>query len=130
MASTSKKEGPAIAEIKAKPGKTCVSVNPGICGFRCRIETRKIDKNIVSIKIFESECRQIQQFCGLLSKIALRELFMPITRNPVYKAAEQSGCHPSCPIPAAVLKAVEVSMEMALPQDVSIRFEPCKGEKD
>ena len=130
MAFSSKKKDPAKAETKEKLGKTCVSVNPGICGFTCRIETRKIDKNIVSVKISESECKQIKQLCGLLNKIALRELFMPITRNPVYMAAERSGCHPSCPIPAAVLKAVEVSMEMALPRDVSIRFEPCKGEKD
>ena len=62
--------------------------------------------------------------------MTLKELFMPVTRNPVYIAAEQSGCHPSCPIPAAALKAVEVAMEMALPRDVSIRFEQCQGEKD
>ena len=48
---------------------------------------------------------------------------MPVTRNPVYLAAQQSGCHASCPIPMAVLKAAEVAMEMALPRDVSIRFE-------
>jgi len=53
---------------------------------------------------------------------------MPVTRNPVYLAAQKSGCHPSCPIPAAVLKAAEVAMEMALPRDASIRFEPCIGE--
>ncbi len=31
-------------------------------------------------------------------------------------------CHSSCPIPAAVLKAAEVAMSMALPRDVSIEF--------
>ncbi len=54
---------------------------------------------------------------------------MAVTRNPVYLAAEQSNCHPSCPVPAAVLKAAEVAMEMALPRDAMIRFEPCKEEK-
>ncbi len=51
---------------------------------------------------------------------------MPMTRNPVYIAAEQSGSHASCPVPAAVLKAAEVVLELALPGDAIIRFEPCK----
>ncbi|MBW2193973.1 MAG: hypothetical protein JRF27_09345, partial [Deltaproteobacteria bacterium] len=45
-----------------------------------------------------------------MSKLTLKGLFIPVTRNPVYLAAEQSGCHLSYPIPAAVLKAVEVAM--------------------
>ena len=53
---------------------------------------------------------------------------MPATRNPVYLAAQKSGCHPSCPIPAAVLKVAEVSLEMALPRNASIRFEPCNKD--
>jgi hypothetical protein len=105
---------------------TCASVNAGICGFACRIKAWKIDKRTVGLEISESECQQIQDFSELLSQLSLNEVFMPITRNPVYLAAEQSGCHPSCPIPATVLKAAEVAMEMALPRDASIRFEPCK----
>jgi hypothetical protein len=108
---------------------TCASVNAGICGFTCRIKAMKIDKRIVGLEISESECQQIQDFAEQLSQLSLDEIFMPITRNPVYLAAEQSGCHPSCPIPAAVLKAAEVAMEMALPRDASIRFEPCKRER-
>lgn len=105
---------------------TCTSVNAGICGFTCRIKAWKIDKRTVGLEISESECQQIQDFSELLNQLSLNEIFMPITRNPVYLAAELSGCHPSCPIPAAVLKAAEVAMEMALPRDASIRFEPCK----
>jgi len=106
---------------------TCASVNAGICGFACHIKAWKIDKRTVGLEISESECQQIQQFSKLLTKLTLNEIFMPVTRNPVYLAAEKSGCHASCPIPAAVLKAAEVAMEMALARDVSIRFEPCKG---
>jgi hypothetical protein len=107
---------------------TCVSVSAGICGFTCRIEAWKLDKRAVGLRISESECQQIQQFSQLVSKLSLNEVFMPATRNPVYIAAKQSGCHPSCPVPVAVLKAAEVAMEMALPRDASIRFEPCKRE--
>jgi hypothetical protein len=45
-----------------------------------------------------------------------------MTRNPVYIAAEKSGCHPSCAIPLAVLKAAEVAWDVALPRDVRIEF--------
>ena len=107
---------------------TCVSVNAGICGFTCRIKAWKIDKRTVGLEINESECQQIQDYSELMMQLTLNEVFMPATLNPVYIAAEQSGCHPSCPVPVAVLKASEVAMEMALPRDASIRFEPCKRE--
>ena len=115
-------------EIESHSKDTCALVDAGVCGFTCRIKARKIDKKTVGLEISESECQQIQDFAEQLNQLSLDEIFMPITRNPVYVAAEQSGCHPSCPIPAAVLKAAEVAMEMALERDASIRFEPCKGE--
>ncbi|MGD8212116.1 MAG: hypothetical protein PVH85_19335 [Desulfobacterales bacterium] len=113
-----------------RPTAACAAVNAGVCGFTCRIQAWKIDKSAAGLEISESECQQIQQFSDLVSKLTLREIFMPVTRNPVYLAAQKSGCHASCPIPMAVLKTAEVAMEMALPREVSMRFEPCKGEKD
>lgn len=110
--------------------ETCAAVNSGVCGFTCRIRAWRIDKTTAGLEISESECQQIQAFSEQLSQLSLKEIFMPITRNPVYLAAEQSKCHPSCPIPAAVLKAAEVAMEMALARNASIRFETCKGEED
>lgn len=89
-----------------------------------------MDARTVSLEILGSDCQQIQKLSERLNKISLKELFTPISRNPVYSAVEKSGCHLSCAIPTAVFKAAEVAMEMALPRDVSIRFEPCKGEKD
>ena len=117
-------------EIKRQSSDTCVSVTAGICGFACRIKAWKIDNSAVGLEISESECQQIRQFSELLPKLTLREIFAPITSNPVYLAAEQSGCHPSCPVPAGVLKAAEVALEMALPRDASVRFEPCSEKED
>lgn len=98
--------------------------DPGICGFQCMVEARKIDDGTVVVEISGSECGQIQHLAGEITPISLRELFTPLTRNPVYIAAEKSGCHTSCVIPAAVLKTVEAAMEMALPKDVRIVFKP------
>ena len=116
------------SQTSKKSNDTCVTVNPGICGFTCHVKARKIEKKLVALEIAETECNQIQQFSGRLSNITLRELFVPVTKNPVYLSAEKSGCHPSCPIPVAVLKAAEVAMEMALPRDVMIQFEGCQED--
>ena len=113
-------------EIKSQSSDTCASVSAGVCGFACRIKTWKTDSSAVGLEISESECQQIRQFSEGLGKLTLEDIFTPATRNPVYLAAEQSGCHPSCSIPAAVLKAAEVAMGMALPRDATIRFEPCE----
>jgi hypothetical protein len=104
---------------------TCVTVVPGICGFTCRIHARKKSSRQVAIEIRESNCLQIQRLADRLSELSFKDLFLPLTRNPVYIAAEKSGCHPSCLIPCAVLKAVEAAMGMALPRTVQIEFETC-----
>lgn len=114
-------------EIASHAEDTCAAVSAGICGFTCRIRAWKIDKRAVGLEISESECQQIQAFSDAVKSLTLKEVFTPATRNPVYLAAVQSGCHASCPVPAAVLKAAEVALEMALPRDAVIRFEPCKG---
>ena len=100
-----------------------VEVDPGVCGFRCHITAVKEESRKVAVTIYGSECRQIQRLPAHLTHMTLSELFLPISRNPVYLAAEKSGCHASCVIPAAVLKAVEVAMEMAVARDVEIKVE-------
>ena len=65
---------------------------------------------------------------GDLETISLNELFMPLTRNPVYRTAQESGCHASCAIPSAVLKAAEVAMGMALARPVRFSFDSEKED--
>ncbi len=100
-----------------------VEADPGICGFPCVIEAQKKGPRAVSLKIIGSECEHIKRLSEDVVEMGLRDLFKPITKNPVYVSAQQAGCHPSCPVPVAVLKAVEVAMDMALPRDVRIKFE-------
>ena len=104
---------------------TCATVSPGICGFPCSIKARKKDPRKVALEITESNCKQIQALAERLTEISLRDIFAPISRNPVYISAEKSGCHLSCVVPVAVIKAAEVAMEMALPSEVRIKFDPC-----
>jgi hypothetical protein len=107
--------------------EACMTVAPGVCGFTCLIRGKKIGKRRVAIRIENSECGQIKHLSGQLDALTLKELFMPLTRNPVYTAAEKSGCHASCAIPSAVLKTVEVAMGMAVAKEVIFRFD-CNGK--
>ncbi len=100
----------------------CVEVDPGICGFPCTIRVFRSGPRSVEIEIRGSECRQIQLLSAKLGRISLKDLFTPLTRNPVFIAAEASACHTTCIVPSAVLKAVEAALEMALPKAVHIRF--------
>ena len=105
------------------PRDAFITADPGICGFACTIKARKTGKRSVTVAITDSECQQIKRLSNSLTEMTLKDLFLPLTRNPVTIAAEKSGCHPSCAIPSAVLKAVEVAMDMALPKDVRIKIQ-------
>jgi hypothetical protein len=84
----------------------------------------------VAVAIVGSQCQQIQKLSGGVTSLSLKEIFTPLTRNPVYTSAEQSGCHASCTIPSAIIKAAEVALEMALPRDVQFHITCAQGESD
>jgi hypothetical protein len=77
---------------------------------------------MVKIDIEGSECQQILRLSEMISQIGFRDIFVPLTRNPVFVSAEKAGCHPSCVIPTAVIKAAEAALGLALKRDVVIQF--------
>ena len=93
-----------------------------ICGFTCIVKAQKNGSRTVSIEISGSECKQIQKLSGLLHEMSLKDLFKPITVNPVMITAQSAGCHTSCTIPLAIFKTVEAALGMALPRNVKINF--------
>jgi cell wall assembly regulator SMI1 len=99
-----------------------IDVEPGICGFCCQVQAWRQDKHRASVKITGSQCIMIQKLTKNITEVRMRDIFVPHTRNPIFKASVLAGCHLSCPIPAALLKAAEVALELALPKDVRISF--------
>jgi hypothetical protein len=86
------------------------------------VEARRQDKQHAIIEIKDSQCELIQKLAENLKEISVEDIFTPHTSNPVFKAVEQAGCHLSCPVPVALLKAAEVALELALPQEACISF--------
>lgn len=109
--------------------RVCIAVDPGICGFGCQVQARRTGRQAAVVEIAGSECKLVRKLAENIKEITLHDVFTPQTQNPVFKAAERAGCHLSCPIPVAVLKAAEVALDLALPHEARISFVQCK-EKD
>jgi hypothetical protein len=87
------------------------------------VEAWQQNKRHAIIKITGSQCKQIQKLAENLTEVTMMDLFARHTGNPVIKAAEQAGCHLTCSVPVAVLKAAEAVLDLALPRDSRISFE-------
>ena len=104
------------------PEATLMAVEPGVCGFPCTIRAKKSMDGKVRVSITDSHCEQVQKMSAFIEELTLKDLFLPLTKNPIHRWAEKARCHPSCIVPFAILKAVEVEMGMALPKTAGIEF--------
>jgi hypothetical protein len=101
---------------------TRVTVDPGICGFPTTIEVTKLSPKKVKVDI-SSDCEMVASLGSQLSELDSRDALRSHGRSAVYECAFRQLKHVACPVPAAILKAIEVELGAALPRDVSIRFE-------
>ena len=97
-------------------------VNPGVCGLDCFVRARLVGKRQVAAEILESECAKVRALGEQLSHLTLVQLLAPVGDNPVYEAAHDAGLHPSCILPAAILKACESALGLAVPCDAGLVF--------
>ncbi|HEY6000885.1 MAG TPA: hypothetical protein VI078_16480 [bacterium] len=101
---------------------TKVTVNSGACGFTSVIRATKGPERTVDITI-ESGCAMVQKLAAEVTRLARRDALTGILQNPVYLAAARHLKHAACPVPAAVLKALEVEAGMNVRKDAAITFE-------
>lgn len=99
-----------------------ITVEAGICGFCCQVKARQQSKDCAVIEITGSECELVQELAENIREITVQDIFTRHSGNPVFKAAERAGCHLTCPVPVAVLKAAEAALELALPREARITF--------
>jgi hypothetical protein len=100
-----------------------IRVDAGSCGFVSIVRAAKTGAGRVAVDI-ESDCAQVSEFSGRLDVIGTREIFhRPFNENSIYREAARSGLHSGCPLPCAVIKAVEVALGLALDKDVSLAFD-------
>ncbi len=97
-----------------------VNITAGVCGFRTTIKANSEDGQNVELEII-SECPNYQQLQNELKQVdAFEECFSKVGNGSVYHAFRQYCPHAACPVPCGVIKAIEVSAGLALPQDAVI----------
>jgi hypothetical protein len=97
-------------------------VNAGICGYTADIRVKKRSKRI-EVKI-KSECEMVAGMAGELRELDWSKgVLETIATSEVYKAASRHLKHVGCPVPCAVLKAIEVEVGIAIPKNVRIEIE-------
>jgi hypothetical protein len=100
-----------------------VTVDAGACGMKTVIRARSGDMQKAEVSI-ESACPSIQKIAAEISEIdAMAEVFGKIGETSVYEVSRRYCKHAACPVPAAVIKAVEAACGLALPSGVSIDIE-------
>src|SRR5512136_2159335 len=95
-----------------------VRVNPGVCKFEAIINVKKVSGGEVEVNV-TSQCKNVNVFCQSLLKMKVSEAVTSPNRNVVVKRAVETLPHSGCPIPCAVVKAVEAEAGLALKKDVS-----------
>jgi hypothetical protein len=102
---------------------TEVEVFSGICGFKTIIRVEDLKKYKATC-IIESSCPNHRKVAKILETVtinAMDELFRK-GKSQVMQACQGIIPHVSCPVPAAILKTLEVGVGLALPADVTITF--------
>jgi hypothetical protein len=100
---------------------TKVVIHPGACGMLVRVEVEKKDAKTYSVRI-DSECEMVLKLGKEIPELTMMDAFKRLLDNPVYTKAAICLRHVACPVPAAILKALEVEAGLNLPRDVSITF--------
>jgi len=99
-----------------------VKVNPGICGLQSTITISTEDMQMANVEV-STECPSIKQMENELKNIdCLKECFSKFDTSKVYKVASKYCKHLACPVPAAIIKGLEVACGFALSEDVEIKI--------
>ncbi len=97
-------------------------VKAGECGQETSIEARKVDPTHVAFEI-TTTCEHIQALAEALGEVDVaHDMSCRLDETRVYTLATEHVCRNSCIVPAAILKAMEVTAGIFLPGDCSIEF--------
>lgn len=100
-----------------------VEVDAGVCGMNTVIKADSPDMQKVTLDI-ESGCPDIQKAAEELKELdAMQEVFGKVGNTSVYEILRKHCKHAACPVPSAIIKAVEAAAGLALPKGASISIE-------
>ncbi len=99
-----------------------VATEAGVCGHQATIKAEKTEGYNVRVRI-ESDCPHVQRIAPEPLEVdAVRQIGLRGGLPPLLEAAYANCAHAACPVPSALIKAVEVAAGLALPSDVSMKI--------
>lgn len=102
---------------------TKVKVFAGACGFTSVIKAQSEGQTTVKVEIV-SACtmlRNMNEDMGLLDWT--KGIFNRINESVIYRSAGKHLKHTDCPVPCAIIKAIQVEIGAAVSKDVEIRIQ-------
>src|SRR3990172_6049364 len=99
------------------------TLDAGACGFKVTVRVEKTGEKRFKVELV-SPCEMIQKLGNELKEREFgREVFSTIMDSEIYMLCSKHLKHVSCPLPAAILKAIEIEAGLAVPRDVKMRIE-------
>jgi hypothetical protein len=101
--------------------KANADIFSGICGFSTQVEANFEGKNCQLA--ITSHCKAIQRLAEELTEVnPFQEISFRREMPQTYELGIKYCSHAACPVPAGIIKAVEIASGLALPADVSIKL--------
>ncbi len=102
--------------------KCKICVDAGVCKMRTLITATENDMGLIELDI-KSDCPRILKMSwGLEPMSPYAEVEAEFHKSEIYRLANESVPHTACPVPAAMVKALEVAGELGLKRDCTIKF--------
>src|SRR5512143_2995488 len=105
---------------------TTVVVNSGACGFTITRKAKKGKEKMIAISM-DTDCEMVQKMLADIATVDHRVTLIGFRDNPIYLSAAKHLKHVACPVPSAILKAIETETGMNVPKDARIEFVRQKG---
>ncbi len=100
---------------------TTVVVNSGACGFTVTITAKKGKDRTIEVAL-ATDCEMVKKMEAEIASIDRMAVLVGFGNDPVHRSAAKHLKHAACPVPSAVLKAIETEAGMNVPRDVTIVF--------
>lgn len=101
---------------------TKAKVYAGACGFTTVVKVEKISRMIVKVKLITA-CQDVRKLNEDFSIVDCSSgVFGSTVDSYIYKAASARLKDSDCPVPCAIIKAIQVELGGAIPKDVVIKF--------
>ena len=100
---------------------TTVVVQSGACGYTVTVTAERSGRGAIAVTL-GTDCEMVKKMQEDVATLDRMATLADILNNPVYRSAGKHLKHAACPVPAGILKAVEVEAGLNVSKDARITF--------